>query len=223
MSTLQSPVLLPAAQAPQSSTDVRTNALTHHAVVYVAREEKRICFSLSSSHFSPFQSRLCIASVDPPWSTCRTDSCFPQRSTMPSKCCHQWGQPIDEEGATILGGATHTGIPPTSGDLDGARDSFDLVRALWHWGTETMGAGYLGALEKKLKMASDSLSRNLPGEMQVSFSFVCLFCFSSLQRVDPETQIKGQSSERIGDLSQVTLSQYKVSKQSTPSDPHTPK
>lgn len=45
------------------------------------------------------------------------------------------------------------------------------------------------------------------------------------QRFDPRTQAEGkregnQGSERIGDLPQVTLSQHKASKQSTPSDPN---
>lgn len=178
--------------------------------------KKDLLFSFLFS-FSPFQRRLYTASVDPPWSTWRRDSCFPQRFATPSNCCRQWGEPIGKEGATILRGATHTGIPLTSGDLGRARDSLHLARALWRWGTETMGR-YVGAIfregapEKELKMASDSLSRSLPGET-LGFSFS-----SSLQRVDPKAQTKGQSSERIGDVSQVTVSQYQVSKQSSPSD-----
>lgn len=50
LSTLRSPVLLLAAQPLQSSTDVRTNALTHHAVT---REGERLCSSLSLSPFLP--------------------------------------------------------------------------------------------------------------------------------------------------------------------------
>lgn len=45
---------------------------------------------------------------------------------------------IGKEGATISREATHAGTPLTSGNLGGARDSPDLVRALGHWGIETL-------------------------------------------------------------------------------------
>lgn len=76
---LGSQALLPAALAPQSSTDVRTNALTHRAVARQKGGQAGVGDLLFSFLFSIslLRSGLHMAGVAPLWSSRRRSSCFP--------------------------------------------------------------------------------------------------------------------------------------------------